>query len=73
MLGIGPVGVPSSAAITPFYTINYLSHAGSRFQDSNFWNFGRADICVGVAAEGCQDVLLETCFATLGDDFSRDT
>ncbi|KAI6008736.1 kinase-like domain-containing protein [Pisolithus orientalis] len=44
----------------------------SRFQGLNCWNFCRADICVGVAAEGCQYVLPETCFATLDEDFSRD-
>ncbi|KAI6012235.1 kinase-like domain-containing protein [Pisolithus marmoratus] len=44
----------------------------SRFQGLKCWNFCQADICVGVAAEGCQYVLPDTCFATLDEDFGRD-
>ncbi|KAI6108701.1 kinase-like domain-containing protein [Pisolithus croceorrhizus] len=44
----------------------------SRFQDLNCSNLCQADICIGVAAEGCQYVLPDTCFATLDEDFGRD-
>lgn len=42
------------------------------FKDLDCWKFCQAEICLGVAAEGCQYVLPDTCFASLDEDFGFD-
>jgi len=43
-----------------------------RFKDLDCWKFCQAEICLGIAAEGCQYVLPDTCFASLDEDFGFD-
>ncbi|KAG6334576.1 hypothetical protein ID866_4513 [Astraeus odoratus] len=44
-----------------------------RFEDLDYWKFCEAEICIGVAAEGCQYVLPDTCFTSLDEEFGSDS
>ena len=61
------------AILSGYHT--FLHHESSdtrnshRFEDLDCWKFCQAEICLGVAAEGCQYVLPDTCFTSLDEDF----
>ncbi|KAF9242817.1 kinase-like domain-containing protein [Melanogaster broomeanus] len=43
-----------------------------RFEGLDCWKFCKAEICIGIASEGQQYVLPDTCFASLDEDFGGD-
>ncbi|KAF9221082.1 kinase-like protein [Gyrodon lividus] len=43
-----------------------------RFEGLDCWTFCKAEICIGIASEGQQYVLPDTCFASLDEDFGGD-
>lgn len=44
-----------------------------RFEGLDCWKFCDAEICIGLATEGQQFVLPDSCFATLDEEFAGDT
>ncbi|OAX38704.1 kinase-like protein [Rhizopogon vinicolor AM-OR11-026] len=44
-----------------------------RFEGLDCWRFCDAEICIGLATEGQQYVLPDSCFATLDEEFAGDT
>ncbi|KAH7886676.1 kinase-like domain-containing protein [Phlebopus sp. FC_14] len=44
-----------------------------RFEGLDCWEFCKAEICIGVASEGHQYVLPDTCFTSLDEDFGENS
>ncbi|KAL4062792.1 kinase-like domain-containing protein [Scleroderma yunnanense] len=57
----------------------FLHHESSNmqtkrpFKDFDCWKFCQAEICLGVAAQGCQYVLPDTCFTSLDEEFGTNS